>query len=35
LAETIERNLAQFLELLPVAFEDGHEHHPYGGSLTK
>jgi hypothetical protein len=28
LAETIERNLAQFLELLPVAFEDGHEHYP-------
>ena len=25
LAETIERNLAQFLEFLPVAFEDRHE----------
>ncbi|MNP15607.1 hypothetical protein D3C76_1079730 [compost metagenome] len=35
LAETIERQLAQFLELLPVAFDDGHEHYPCEGSLTK
>jgi hypothetical protein len=25
----------QFLELFPVAFDDGHEHYPGEGSLTE